>query len=148
MQQIEYCRNCGAVLPTGAHNCPRCHTAVNYDNMAYNKQTPPLNYGNTNGYNQQNQASQAWNNNEPFANGPEGKNRGTAAILALLIGGIGVHYFYLGKTAAGLITIVLSLVSCGIWSTLMFIQGIVMFCIDNQTFRNKYVANTTTLPLF
>ncbi|MBV8477989.1 MAG: TM2 domain-containing protein, partial [Acidobacteria bacterium] len=36
----------------------------------------------------------------------EGPNRTTAGILAILLGGFGVHKFYLGQTTAGIITIV------------------------------------------
>jgi len=40
-----------------------------------------------------------------------------AGILAILLGGIGVHYFYLGKTTAGLITILLTCCTCGFWDS-------------------------------
>lgn len=87
--------------------------------------------------------------NNPFdACGPEGKSRGVAALLAIFLGGLGIQYFYLNKITAGLITILLSIVTCGIWQTVMFAQGIYMFCINNQQFRAKYVDNTNTLPLF
>ena len=87
--------------------------------------------------------------NNPFdACGPEGKSRGLAALLAIFLGGLGIHYFYLGKTMAGVISIVLSIITCGVWSIVMFIQGIYMFCITNDQFRQKYIDNTSTLPLF
>lgn len=80
--------------------------------------------------------------------GPEGKSRGVAALLAILLGGLGIQYFYLGKAMAGIITILLSLVTCGLWSVVMLIQGILMFCITNAQFREKYVLSTSTMPLF
>ena len=87
--------------------------------------------------------------NNPFdACGPEGKSRGVAALLAIFLGWLGIHYFYLNKIPAGLITILLSMVTCGLWSTLMFIQGIYMFCITNTEFRRKFVDTSSTLPLF
>lgn len=87
--------------------------------------------------------------NNPFdACGPEGKARGVAALLAILIGSLGIHYFYLNKVSAGFITILLSIVTCGIWGVVMLVQGIYMFCITNQEFRRKYVDTTSTLPLF
>ncbi len=80
--------------------------------------------------------------------GPEGKSRGVAALLAILLGGLGIQYFYMGKTTAGIISIVLSIVTCGLWNVVMLVQGILMFCMTNQQFRQKYVLSTSTLPLF
>lgn len=80
--------------------------------------------------------------------GPEGKSRGVTALLAILLGGLGIQYFYLGKISAGFITILLSIVTCGLWEIVTLIQGILMFCMDNNTFRQKYVLSTSTLPLF
>ena len=42
---------------------------------------------------------------QPFASGP-GKDRAVAALLALLLGGLGIHKFYLGKVALGVVYIV------------------------------------------
>lgn len=69
-------------------------------------------------------------------------------IMAMLFGSLGVQYFILGKTAAGFISILLCLVSCGLWSTIMFIQGIVMLCMSDADFKRKYMDSTSTYPLF
>ena len=85
----------------------------------------------------------------PFdAYGPEGKCRGVAALFAILLGSLGIQYFYLGKTTAGLLSIVLSLVTCGIWQVITIIQGIMMFSMTNEQFYEKYVMNPATFPLF
>lgn len=68
--------------------------------------------------------------------------------MALLFGSLGVQYFILGKTAGGLITILLSLITCGAWATITFIQGIVMLCMSDADFKRKYVDSTSTMPLF
>ncbi|MDE7092235.1 MAG: TM2 domain-containing protein [Muribaculaceae bacterium] len=86
--------------------------------------------------------------NNAFADGPDGKSRGVAALLAIFFGGLGIQYFYLNKALGGVLTIILTLVTCGIWSTVMFIQGIVMLCMTNVAFRNKYVISQSTMPLF
>lgn len=86
--------------------------------------------------------------NNAFDCGPEGKARGIAALFAILFGGLGIQYFYLDKIPAGLITIGLTIVTCGIWEIVMIIQGILMFCMTNEDFRRKYVLSTSTLPLF
>lgn len=87
-------------------------------------------------------------NDNAFDCGPEGKSRGVAALLAILLGTLGVHYFYLNKIPAGFITIILSVVTCGAWGIITLIQGILMFCMTNQAFREKYVLTTKTFPLF
>ncbi|MDE6392329.1 MAG: hypothetical protein K2L59_03560 [Muribaculaceae bacterium] len=69
-------------------------------------------------------------------------------IMALLFGSLGVQYFILGKTAGGFITILLSLITCGAWATITFIQGIVMLCMSDADFKRKYIDSTSTLPLF
>ncbi len=103
------------------------------------------------GYYQQNYnpayGSPAFQNNDMFADAPEGKNRGTAALLALFLGGIGVHMFYLGKTTAGIIYIVLCIVTCGaVSSILAFVQAIMLFCMNNRDFRQKYLLSNSTFP--
>ena len=69
-------------------------------------------------------------------------------MLAILIGGLGVQYFYIGKTTAGLLTILLSVVTCGFWSLLTLIQGIILLCSDNYYFDRKFVYSNSVLPLF
>lgn len=86
--------------------------------------------------------------NNAFDSGPEGKSRGVAALLAILLGGLGVQYFYLNKIGAGLISIGLTIVTCGLWEIVMLVQGILMFCMTNEQFRNKYVLSPSTFPIF
>lgn len=69
-------------------------------------------------------------------------------IMAMLFGSLGVQYFILGKTAGGFITILLSLITCGAWATITFIQGIVMLCMSDSDFKRKFIDSTSTLPLF
>ena len=83
-------------------------------------------------------------NGEPAS----GKNKTTAGILALLLGGLGIQYFYLGKVGGGFITILLTLVTCGIWEILTFVQGILMLTMSQEDFDRKYVYSTSTVPLF
>lgn len=49
---------------------------------------------------------------------------------------------------AGILSIVITLCTCGIWEILTLIQGILMFCMDNQTFEQKYVNTNSSFPLF
>ena len=123
--------------------CPRCHQYVD-DNAQYCSKcgyaftqpgTPPPPEG-------------MYGDNAFDACTSDGKSRGIAALLAIFLGCIGAQYFYIGKTTAGILSIVLSLASCGIWSTVAFIQGILMLCMTNRQFREKYVDTPSTFPLF
>lgn len=76
------------------------------------------------------------------------KSKTTAGVLALLLGSLGVQYFYLDKVGGGFITILLTLVTCGTWSIVTFIQGILMLTMSNQEFYRKYEATRSTFPLF
>lgn len=80
--------------------------------------------------------------------GPEGKSRGVAALFAIFLGCFGVQYFYLGKTTGGIITILLSIVTCGLWEVITIIQGVLMLCMTNAQFRQKYVLTQSSFPLF
>ena len=80
--------------------------------------------------------------------GPEGKSRGVAGLLAILLGGLGIQYFYLGKVMAGVLSILFSIVTCGLWQIVTLIQGIMMLCMTNQQFREKYVTNPSSFPIF
>lgn len=69
-------------------------------------------------------------------------------ILAILVGVLGIQYFVVGKTTAGILTILLSLITCGGWSIVTLIQGILILCMSNQDFKAKYIDSTSTFPLF
>lgn len=66
----------------------------------------------------------------------------TAALLAIFIGGLGIHKFYLGgkkqKTAA-IFQIVISIVTCGAGSVIALIEGIIYLTKDDQQFQYEYV---------
>lgn len=78
-----------------------------------------------------------------------GKDKVLCGVLALLLGGLGIQYFYIGKTTAGIISIILSLVTCGsIWPLVTFIQGILILTMTQQQFEQKYVLSKSTFPVF
>ncbi len=108
-----------------------------------------MSYNNAPQQQYQGQFNAPQNNNDPFSPcSPDGKCRGVAALLAILIGSLGIQYFYVGKTTAGLLTILISLVTCGLFGVIMFIQGILMFCMTNDQFRQKYIDNPSNFPIF
>lgn len=66
-----------------------------------------------------------------------GKDRVTAGILALLLGGIGAHKFYLGETGLGILYL------CFSWTLIPalvgFIEGILYLTKSDVEFERKYV---------
>ena len=63
-------------------------------------------------------------------------------------GGLGIHYFYLEKSTAGLLSILLSLCTCGVWQIVMLIQGIIILTMTDDGFNEKYYNTDKTFPLF
>ena len=63
------------------------------------------------------------------------KSKIAAGILALLVGGIGIHKFYLGKIGMG----VVYLLFCwtGIPAIVGFIEGIIYLCSNDHNFQVK-----------
>lgn len=168
------CSKCGNQFSFEDYNgqnigCPYCGTPVGngaaqqpYGQQGYGQQP----YGQQQGYGQQqaygqqqgygpqyygpqpNYAYGQQQDTDLFASGPSGKSRGAAGLLAILLGGLGVHYFYLGKVGAGLVTILLVIVTCGLWSIIPFIQGIIMLTMKQHEFEQKYVYSQSFMPLF
>ena len=75
------------------------------------------------------------------------KDRLTAGLLALFLGGLGIHYFYLEKTTAGLLSILLSLCTCGIWQIIMLIQGIIILTMTDEDFNEKYYNTMRSITI-
>lgn len=97
----------------------------------------------------------AYSGNNAFSNldsigytGASGKSRLVFALFDILIGVFGIQYFYVGKTAAGIICILLSLITFGIWNVVCIIQGILVLMMSQDEFERKYVYGHSTFPLF
>lgn len=72
------------------------------------------------------------------------KQKSTAGILAILLGSLGVHFFYLGQKTWGLVFLLGTLLSCGmgalITTPVSIIQGILYLCATDEDFHYKYVV--------
>jgi TM2 domain-containing membrane protein YozV len=66
----------------------------------------------------------------------QGRNRVVAALLAIFLGGFGIHKFYLGRIGQG----ILCLIFC--WTFIPglvgFIEGIIYLAMNDFTFNKKY----------
>ena len=64
-----------------------------------------------------------------------------AGILALLLGSLGIHKFILGYTTTGIIHIVASIVTCGMFGIVSFIEGIIYLTKSDEEFIQTYQNN-------
>jgi TM2 domain-containing membrane protein YozV len=71
-----------------------------------------------------------------------GKSKVVAGILGILLGGIGVHHFYLGSVTAGIVIIVLSCCTGGIGGILGLVEGIMLLVMSDADFDAKYNHRT------
>ena len=60
-----------------------------------------------------------------------------AGILAILVGYLGIHKFYLGYTKEGIIQILLNLL-CGLGSLIGLIEGIIYLTKTDEDFYQTY----------
>ena len=75
----------------------------------------------------------------PEAGAANGKNRLVAALLALLLGGIGAHHFYLGRPILG----VVYLLFCWTFipAIVALIEGLVLLCTSDEAFQRAQSNN-------
>lgn len=66
----------------------------------------------------------------------KGRNKMAAALLAIFLGGLGVHKFYLGLTNLGIIYFVFCWT--GIPLIIGFIEGILLLVMSDAEFDQKY----------
>lgn len=66
------------------------------------------------------------------------KSRVLAAVLAIFLGGLGIHKFYMGKIGWGVAYLILCWT--GIPAIVALVEGIIYLFTDDATFNNKYCA--------
>lgn len=65
-----------------------------------------------------------------------GRSKGTAAFLAIILGGIGAHKFYLGKPIWGIIYFLFSWTF--IPACIGFLEGVIYLTMSKKSFSEKY----------
>jgi len=74
---------------------------------------------------------------------PRASNKIPAGICGILLGSLGIHKFILGYTGAGLVMLLVTLLTCGLASPVMhvigLIEGIIYLCKPDEEFVRVYV---------
>ena len=139
------CNNCGAENLDHANFCMECGASLmqpfEFTNDNYNEQgawsdTDRAYQEQHQWQNQQNSEWQSAPQQGPDYGAPyrtDGfgdrqygeKNKISAGLLAIFLGSLGIHKFYLGYTSTGVITLLVSVLTLGIGAVVMEIIGIV-----------------------
>ena len=64
------------------------------------------------------------------------KSRILAAVLAIFLGGLGIHKFYMGKIGWGVVYLLLY--RTGVPAIVALVEGIIYLFSDDTTFNSKY----------
>ena len=108
----KYCSTCGEIIKQQAEICPEC-------GVRQKDPTPQV-------------------TDEPEPTPSSDKDRVTAGVLALVLGGLGAHKFYLGKYLQGILYIAF------VWTFIpvivALIEGIQYLRRTDEQFQRKYVT--------
>jgi TM2 domain-containing membrane protein YozV len=63
-----------------------------------------------------------------------------AGLLGILLGGWGVHKFYLGMTTPGILQIVITVCTCGAGGIIGLIEGIIYLTKSDEDFYETYIV--------
>jgi TM2 domain-containing membrane protein YozV len=79
----------------------------------------------------------------PSAANSRAGNKIPAGIFGIILGPLGIHKFILGYTAAGLITLAITVLTCGLaWPithVIGLVEGIIYLCKSDDDFVRTYV---------
>lgn len=105
----KFCYECGAIIKAKAEICPHCGV----------RQPAP---------------ARDW-----AGVAPNGRSKLAAALFALILGGLGIHKFYLGQTGWGILYLVF------FWTVIPavvgLIEGVMLLAMSQREFDEKYGAN-------
>lgn len=152
------CPQCGAPIEPGAVECKYCGERLAQQQV--NRQINQQQYNNQQYGNQQYNSQQFYNQqvnpqmNQQYGQPPRTvyvqqpmyttaispawpiKNKIAAALLAIFLGGLGIHKFYLGKVGIG----VVYLIFCWTYipAIIGFFEGIIYLCSNDENFQLKH----------
>jgi hypothetical protein len=142
----KFCFSCGATLHFSAGNCPRCGAAQPLSNNVIQpaqpiasafSANPPPNHVFCRGCGSPiHESAHTCPKCGAVLSASGSKSKIAAGVLALFLGGLGVHKFYLGKSGMG----VLYLLFCWTWipAIVGLIEGIGYLCMSDEKFHREY----------
>jgi TM2 domain-containing membrane protein YozV len=120
----KQCPSCGAPVDFTSIECKYCGEKFKPEPQpTAGFQTPP-----------QYQAPPVYGQPQPYPYTP--KSKLVAGLLAIFLGGLGIHKFYLNKPGQGIVYILFCWTF--IPSFIAFIEGIVYLCTNDVDFNRKY----------
>lgn len=145
------CKNCSANIDDNVAFCPYCgahNDAQGYQqsqNEYYNQNEQQSGQYFYNGQQNQQYQQQNVNYNPQQMNTEPTKDKLVAGLLAIFLGTLGIHKFYLGYTKSGIIMLLVSLLTFGVGATVMaviaLIEGILYLTKSDAEFYQTYVQN-------
>jgi TM2 domain-containing membrane protein YozV len=138
-----FCRNCGKPVNSAAIACLGCGAPPgSQKNFCWNcgKVTTPV---------QIICVSCGVSLETPKVETPEHRSKLAAGLLAIFLGSLGIHKFYLGYSTEGIILLLVSVIggifTCGIACCVTFLftlaEGIVYLAKSDKEFHNSYVLH-------
>lgn len=153
------CKNCSANIDDNVAFCPYCgahndaqgslQNAQGYQqsqNEYYNQNDQQSGQYFYNGQQNYQYQQQNTNYNPQQMNTEPTKDKLVAGLLAIFIGTLGIHKFYLGYTKSGVIMLLVSLLTFGVGASVMaviaLIEGILYLTKSDAEFYQTYVQNS------
>ena len=131
------CPQCGAPIDPGATECKFCGEKLAVQQAAQQVQKPQAVYIQ---HPQPQVVIQQAAPQQVYMTGINPawpvKSKVAAGILAIFLGGIGVHKFYMGKIGMGILYILFCWT--GIPACVGFIEGIIYLCSNDENFQLKH----------
>lgn len=116
---MKYCVKCGKELPDEANFCPNCGSDNRTNRFSYAKTG--------------NDAPRRNDFLTDITTDFYGRNRLCAGLFGILLGTFGVQEFYMGKTTAGILSVLF--MWTGIPSIVGLVKGIIYICQPNEEFK-------------
>ena len=140
VERMISCTECGTQMSENAKACPNCGCP----NPLFKANNAPTYFQSNNN---------ASTSSDVFAPGRSGKSRGAFALMAIFLGCLGIHFFYIGKTGAGVTNLVICMFSwillfipLGLLGVLTLIQGILALTMTEEEFERRYINSTSFYP--
>ena len=140
-----FCPNCGNECNSDAKFCPGCGRKLD------------MGAGQQEQYQEANQEQGGYTYDMPNYNTTYDMNSNqvidkdkkiVAGLLAILLGALGIHKFYLGYTTTGIIMLLVTILTCGLGGAVMevigIIEGVLYLTKTNEEFYDTYVWHQKT----